>query len=137
MTWVTGIILAPVLNLVDPAVSEFLYYFYSPVCHQFPQRSFFLAGYPLAVCVRCLSFYSAGLLLISYYMLRNRTGWWNSVVYVVLITPSIFDFIAEKIGLYSNLDIIRFFTGALLGLACFHMIIIGISTRLNWDRKMV
>ena len=34
-----------------------IFWFFSPVCHQDPARSFWLFGAPLAVCARCLGIY--------------------------------------------------------------------------------
>jgi uncharacterized membrane protein len=38
-------------------VSSLLYALFDPVCHQIPERSFHLAGAPLAVCHRCSGLY--------------------------------------------------------------------------------
>ena len=137
LLWLGGIFLAPIIKLFNPDIAEFLYYFYSPVCHQIPVRSFLLAGFPLAVCVRCVSFYGAGIIIIFFYLFRYRTGWWPPFVYIGLIAPFVIDIITEKAGFYTNFEMTRFFTGTLIGLVCFHLVIIGLSNRLKNDRKTV
>ncbi|HEX9934586.1 MAG TPA: DUF2085 domain-containing protein, partial [bacterium] len=37
-------------------------FFFGPVCHQIPERSFKILGYPLAVCARCTGVYVGFLL---------------------------------------------------------------------------
>jgi len=55
--WITAIFLAPYLrNRAWPGYI-FIYSLFSPICHQNPARSFFIFGYPLAVCSRCLGIY--------------------------------------------------------------------------------
>ena len=49
--------------------------------------------------------------------------------YVLFILPAFFDFLFEKIGLYHDIISLRFFTGALLGLAFFHLLIVSTGKR--------
>jgi uncharacterized membrane protein len=39
---------------------EFVYAIGSLICHQLPERSFFLGGQPLPVCARCTGLYLSG-----------------------------------------------------------------------------
>ncbi len=50
--WVSAIVVAPL------AEHREIYAFFSAICHQIPARSWFLAGEPLAACVRCTSVYA-------------------------------------------------------------------------------
>jgi hypothetical protein len=52
---------APLLAAAGSAVSFPLYAAFSWICHQRPERSWLLAGYPVAVCVRCLGLYAGAL----------------------------------------------------------------------------
>jgi uncharacterized membrane protein len=45
---------APFLRPRSPRFSALLYAVFAPLCHQDPARCFSLAGYPVAVCGRCL-----------------------------------------------------------------------------------
>src|SRR5205823_10771490 len=49
-------IAAPLLP-TSPLLSLAIRKFFSIVCHQDPDRSFWIAGAPVAVCVRCLGIY--------------------------------------------------------------------------------
>jgi uncharacterized membrane protein len=55
--WVCGVWLAPLGISLGRPEAAWLYLFYHPVCHQLSERSFFLLGYPLAVCHRCFGLY--------------------------------------------------------------------------------
>ncbi len=50
-TWVSAILIAPLID------SRAIYTFFSTICHQVAERSWFLAGEPLAACIRCTSVY--------------------------------------------------------------------------------
>ncbi len=68
LTWVGLIFLAPYSRQSGWPGSGLLYFFFHQICHQLPERSFSLAGHPLAVCHRCLGIYlgfAAGLLLVG------------------------------------------------------------------------
>src|SRR5437867_3041453 len=51
--WCLSILAAPLFGLSG------VYDFFSRICHQDPSRSWYLAGEPLAVCIRCASIYFA------------------------------------------------------------------------------
>jgi uncharacterized membrane protein len=55
----SAILLAPLLE------NQALYNLFSSICHQKPERSWFLAGHPLPVCIRCASIYSGFLLALA------------------------------------------------------------------------
>jgi uncharacterized membrane protein len=51
--WCLSIVAAPAFRL------SWVYAVFSMICHQNPSRSWFLAGEPFAVCIRCTSIYFA------------------------------------------------------------------------------
>ena len=51
--WCLSILAAPVFGLTS------VYRFFSILCHQEPERSWWLFGKPLPVCIRCASIYFA------------------------------------------------------------------------------
>jgi len=55
--WVCCLWLAPLGLSMGREEALWLYFFYHPICHQLPGRSFFLWGFPLAVCQRCFGLY--------------------------------------------------------------------------------
>ena len=50
--WVSAVFAAPLLE------NRAIYDFFSVICHQITARSWFLAGEPLAACIRCTSIYA-------------------------------------------------------------------------------
>ena len=64
--WVAGLVAAPLPGSSDhglrPLLAAGMYAAGAIVCHQRPDRSFYLAGAQLPVCARCLGLYVGGLL---------------------------------------------------------------------------
>ena len=51
------VVAAPLSAAPHGRAAPLLYEFFAPLCHQIAERSFHLAGHPLAVCHRCFGFY--------------------------------------------------------------------------------
>ena len=129
VAWLGAIVLAPYLrSRGHGAAASFLYALFAPVCHQIPGRSFRLAGFPLAVCGRCLGIYVgflAGLLgypwidrLTSKRSLGTgprRYGLPKPRVFLAFSLPIGLDFAAGLIGLWDSTNAVRFATGAAWG----------------------
>jgi uncharacterized membrane protein len=83
------------------------------ICHQRPERSFWVFGAPVAVCARCLGIYlgaAIGLLL--------RTS--RRIAINILIAAAalnVLDVISEFAGLHGNWMAVRFALGLALGAA--------------------
>jgi len=131
--WLTGIVLAPVLAIseIKPLsyLSSFLYFLYQPVCHQIADRSVLIDYIPMAVCVRCFAVYLSGWLLSIFYLKYKKITMWPVSIYLVFLIPVIFDFLLEKIHLYSNLGLVRFGTGLLLGIVIFQLFFLSTASR--------
>ena len=56
-----AVIAAPLLAEASSGAAIPLYAAFSWICHQRPQRTWLVGGYPLAVCVRCLGLYVGAL----------------------------------------------------------------------------
>jgi len=111
-------------------------FFYQPVCHQLADRSFFLDGFTMTVCVRCFCFYLGGLLIASIYLFKDNIQMWKLSSYGLLIIPAVLDFLLEKFDLYSNITGLRLLTGLLLGLAIFHLLLVSLTTAAPTGAKM-
>ena len=81
------------------------------ICHQRPERSFWMFGASVAVCARCLGIYlgaAVGLLL--------RTSRRIAVqLLIAAVTLNVLDGLAELTGLHGNWMLARFVLGLLLG----------------------
>jgi uncharacterized membrane protein len=88
------------------------------LCHQIPERSFFIAGHQFAVCARCTGIYAGfTVATLGYPLVRSlrridtppRRWLFLSAV------PLAIDFSLGFFGLWENTHLSRFLTGALLG----------------------
>jgi len=94
------------------------YAFFGAVCHQMPERSFYLLGHPLGVCARCAGLYAgfaAGLLLYPLARpLRARHAPERVWLFAAAV-PTALDFSLGLLGVWENTHLSRSLTGALLG----------------------
>jgi uncharacterized membrane protein len=129
--WIGGIILAPVFAASpvywQKRIARLLYFLYQPVCHQFPERSFYINSFPFTVCVRCFAVYLCGLFLAIFYVFKNQIKMFKLSCYAIMAIFPLIDFVLEKLNIYHNLIILRFITGGILGFILFHLLIVGIS----------
>ena len=120
--WVLLIVGAPLLKANGlVAVSSPLYYFFSFLCHQIPDRSLHIAGEPFAVCSRCFGVYFGLLFGFAIYLLWRNIGdieplskFW---LFLSLIPISI-DWSLTFFGIWENTHLSRFLTGMIVGVAC-------------------
>src|SRR2546423_4670921 len=99
-------------------LSEVFYQFFHAVCHQMPERSFQIAGYPLAVCARCTGLYVGGLLGVAAYPLARpltRTDAPERVWLLLAVLPTTVDFALGFFGIWENTHWSRFLTALLAG----------------------
>jgi uncharacterized membrane protein len=102
------------------AIGGTLYHAFGYVCHQQPERSFFLAGQSLAVCARCTGIYSGfALTTLLYPVLTSwrRTDPPERKWLFLAAAPLAIDFGLGLLGVWQNTHASRFLTGALLGAA--------------------
>jgi uncharacterized membrane protein len=72
VAWTTAVSVAPI---AAPWLAVPAYAAGSVVCHQLPERSFEMAGAPIAVCARCLGLYLGGVAgFATVVARRRRTG---------------------------------------------------------------
>jgi uncharacterized membrane protein len=138
LVWLAGITITPVLGAAaypfSRKLTAFAYFFYQPVCHQIPDRSFWIGDFTMTVCIRCFSFYLGGFCILLFILFRNKINRWKMSTYFLLMMPAIVDFLLEKFNLYTNFEGLRFFTGLVFGIALFHLLILSVAVR---DQKTV
>jgi uncharacterized membrane protein len=109
---------APALRSRSPRLSALLYAVFAPLCHQDPGRCFHYAGYPLAVCGRCLGI-DIGFVLgtLLYPFVRGFTCPFPTTVRTFLMAslPVALDGAGNVLGLWSSPIGVRFATGVLWG----------------------
>jgi uncharacterized membrane protein len=114
--WILGFLSAPLF--AGSGVSDFLYRFYSVVCHQFESRSLTIHDHSLAVCARCTGIYGgflAGVIAVRCSRrLRNRRFAPLALIAVSTI-PMVTDVACELIGIMHSFASLRIITGAWFG----------------------
>jgi uncharacterized membrane protein len=112
--WLLAVFLAPFLAGRIPRLAAGLYACFSPLCHQIPERSFTLFGYPLAVCARCTGIY-AGILagLLAYPKIRGFAALRlpSTRLFLGLSAPIAADAAGHWLGFWSSGNVLRFLTG--------------------------
>jgi uncharacterized membrane protein len=119
VTLVLMTIAAPALRSGSPRLSALLYAVFAPLCHQDPVRCFHYAGYPLAVCGRCLGIdigFVLGTLLYPFARGFARPPVPPAVRTFLLVSLPVFlDVTGNVTGLWSSPIGLRFATGVLWG----------------------
>ncbi len=122
LVWVGLILLAPVSEAIGfSALGAGLYKGFSFICHQMPDRSFYLLEHKFGVCSRCFGVYF-GLLagFVAYPLIRPvdviepfpRFWLFGAMI------PIGIDWSLTIFGIWSNTFSSRFLTGLILGVAC-------------------
>jgi uncharacterized membrane protein len=116
-----------------------IYRSFSYVCHQIPERSFFLGEHQFAVCARCTGLYAgfalATLCYPSFRSLRQIEAPARKWLFLAA-APLALDFALGFFGLWHNTHTSRFLTGALLGAVAVFFVMPGLmdlSLR-DWHR---
>jgi len=116
--------LAPYLMAIGmERPAKVVYMLYRLTCHQLPERSFFVFGYKMALCVRCSSLY------LSFWGVGLFYGLWRSTplsrryrlsplslkLLFLLALPMAIDGAIQLLGLWESTNTLRAITGALAG----------------------
>jgi uncharacterized membrane protein len=113
------IVAAPIAHASQHGlVAATLYQAFSHVCHQQPERSFFILGRPLAVCARCTGIYSGFALTTLLYPLMTplkRTNPPARKWLFIAAAPLAIDFVLGALGIWENTHWSRLLTGAIFG----------------------
>jgi uncharacterized membrane protein len=117
-----------------------IYRSFSVLCHQLPERSFFIAGHQLAVCSRCTGIYVGfALALLLYPLIRSlRTTVTPPRKWLLLAAvPILIDFSLTFFGVWENTHTSRLFTGLILGGVSLFYVMPGIAelSLRDWRRQ--
>lgn len=119
LAWLAVIFLPPWLMANGHSFSAVsLYRGLSSICHQIPERSFRLSGFPLAVCSRCTGIYFGfivGLGLYPFFRSLSEQEAPRRFWLFVAVLPMLADVGGDYIGLFSNTFFSRVATGLLVG----------------------
>src|SRR4030095_7532314 len=142
LLFVSLIIAAPFLAASGHTASATnIYHAFGFLCHQLPERSFFIEGHKLAVCSRCTGLYfGATLTLLAYPLLRSlRLAHAPHRRWLILAAiPLFIDFLLTFVGVWENTHTTRFVTGFLLGSVTVFYVMPGVVelSLKNWKREV-
>lgn len=124
------IVVAPVAAVSGHGeVATGIYHAFGIVCHQLPERSYFLDGHQLAVCSRCTGIYAGfAFTLLLYPLIRSlkNTDTPPRSWLLLAAVPLAIDFSVTFFGFWQNTHTSRLLTGALLGSAVVFYVMPGI-----------
>ncbi len=124
------VLLAPVAAASGHSdVARGIYGAFATLCHQLPERSYFIDGHQLAVCSRCTGIYGGfAFTLLLYPLIRSlknpvipRPSW-----LLLAALPVAIDFGVNFFGFWHNTHTSRLLTGAFLGSAVVFYVMPGI-----------
>lgn len=116
--WCAGFILVPLLESLRVDVT-FVRQFYGTVCHQIEARSHIVAGFPMAVCIRCSAIYFGFFLGVSAVVFFGRflmLPWIRRGVLLVAAMLAL-DVSLDLLGILANTILSRTVTGGVFGIA--------------------
>jgi uncharacterized membrane protein len=130
LAFVALVFAAPILEARGHVVAAWtLYRAFAPLCHQIAERSFYVAGHPLAVCARCAGIYAGFVLsLVLYPLVRDvrRTDAPPRAWLVAAVLPTTVDFLINFVTPWHNTHWSRALTGALLGAGAVFFVVPGL-----------
>lgn len=104
-----------------PVASAFCYFPFSHLCHQNPERSFFIMQYPIALCHRCSGIYLGFFLgtifarIFHQTLLTKNPSHTRQAQVFVAVVPLVLDALLPFTGLWSGTWLSRFLTGIVFG----------------------
>jgi uncharacterized membrane protein len=137
--WFCSLILAAPLAQTagHDRVAQTLYRSFGILCHQLPERSYFIAGHKLAVCSRCTGIYAGFLLtLLCYPVIRSiRSVEVPARRWLFLFSlPLLIDFSLGFLGIWKNTHSSRFITGFLFGGMVVFYLVPALAELSQWKR---
>jgi uncharacterized membrane protein len=131
--WCLLIVTPPFANHFDAVMlRDFLYGFFSRICHQLDSHSVHIFGAKFAVCTRCTALYFGFLISVAVYPLLSRRIRFATGAGAILrsprlillsILPLLIDVCLSEIGAHESTVLTRAITGAILGIALPYVLI--------------
>jgi len=113
-----GIFLAPYLYDKNRFLSLLIYSIYSQICHQLPERSYYIFNHKIGVCARCFGIYTGALLgMLIYPFVRRLDNFKipNRWYLILALLPMGVDGTTQLLGLRESFNELRFITGFIVG----------------------
>ena len=133
-----GFVALAVTIIPDQSHTGWVYFIFRFLCHQKPERSFFLQGRQVPLCERCLALY-LGIWLggVIFVLSRRKSGTSQLWVPIAAWIPLFADGITQWLGFRESNAILRVWTGALAGIVLALFVLRRISTRMDQAERTV
>ena len=138
------IFLAPILLYFKSKYGFLIYFIFSPLCHQIPERSFHIFGFQLAVCSRCTGIYLGlfiGSVLYPFLPFLRKQKLPPLKLFILLAFPMGIDVFGNVLNLWISPNIIRSLTGFIFGIILPFYLISGImdlaEIKFNFNRNFI
>lgn len=131
--WLVFIFAGPFFNMLPEShhfIKDTYYYLFHFTCHQIPSRCYWVAGYLLPVCVRCLGIYLGAFLAVLFYPLYDNiksTKMPQKKLLILCFAPIAIDGIAQVLHLYPSPHWLRLLTGVICGSIAMLFILPGLN----------
>lgn len=134
LVWVALLVVTPVL---PAAAAAAIYGIGSFICHQFPDRSFHLAGAQLPVCARCLGIYAGfsaaavGHVIPRVHVRAGRSPLTASSarwIFAMAALPTVATVALEWSGLWASTNLVRVVAGSTLGIGLALVVMSALAT---------
>ncbi len=140
LLWISAIFITPFLKSYSPTWSDFLYSIFSPVCHQISERCFFLFGFPLAVCTRCLGIYIGCLLgMILFPIIHGFSS--PKIpkirIFILFTVPIALDTFSNFFSIWNTTPWLRFTIGFIWGVILPFYLVSGLSEAFQNKKHLV
>ena len=112
--------------------------FFRLLCHQKPERCFFLLGRQVPLCQRCLALY-LGFWLggVIFVLSRRKAGIARAWAAAVAWVPLLVDGVTQGLGFRESTPLLRVCTGALAGIVLALFVLRRISVRMDQVERTV
>ena len=109
----------------------------SVICHQLPDRSFFLDGRQLPVCARCSGLYLSGVAgLAAWWAVKLLRGWRPQtvpprlamVLLAIVATPTVVSYLTGVLGVWDGSNLTRALLAVPLGVVA-GAVVAAVSTK--------
>ncbi|QYO65948.1 DUF2085 domain-containing protein [Leptolyngbya sp. 7M] len=122
LIWLVLIIAPALLRALDLSPgADAIFAFFGSLCHQIPERSFYLSGQQLAVCSRCFGVYFGlfvSLLIYPLWRVIDDIEPLPRKWLLLSVLPMSLDWSLTIFNIWENNHASRFITGMILGGAC-------------------
>lgn len=142
--WLLVILLCPLsvhFGFADNSTLKLIYFVFKFICHQLPERSYFMWGVQMPVCARCFGIYSGmvlGLLVYPFFKKLNNSKIPQLKTITIFVAPILIDAFAQSMGLYTTSNLVRSSTGIWFSIGvifCLMPLLNNIIKNLNRSKK--